>query len=115
MQIKISNKVFECLHESVQLSFGSHATVDLTFDINSCQCYDYFIKLSEIKNRFEIETQSFLAKGCHVKSLDINYNKGKMNISIHCDLLDPIDIKTRREDSINEILNKTFSRDDDIK
>ena len=114
MQIKISQKIFECLHSSVQLSFGSHATVDLTFDLNSCKCYDYFIKLAEIKNRFDLESQSFLAKGCQVKSVDINYKQGRMNISLHTDVLLPVDIKERRDDSINDILTKTFTKDNDI-
>jgi hypothetical protein len=114
MQIKVLNKIFDCIDSSVQLSFGSHATIDLNFDINQCQCYDHFIKIFESNTKFEIESKTFLGKGCHIKTFDIDYNQNRMNISIHCDLLNPIDLQMRREDFLNDILTKTFIKKDDI-
>jgi hypothetical protein len=117
MQIKIENTIFNCSDDSsVQLSFGSHATLNLKFDLNINKNYEsYFIKLYETDTVFKIVSSGFESNGCRIKTLDIDYISKKMEISIHSDILETKDISIRREEVINELLQKTFKDSEDIK
>lgn len=116
MQIKINDKIFNCLDGSVQLSFGSHATINLKLDLCTYPNYEkFFINLYESDTMFKIISCNFESVGSKIKSLDIDFNNKKMELSIHSDILNTKDASNRREDAINEILQKTFKDGEDIK
>ena len=55
MQIKINNEIFNCSDGGVQLSFGSHASIHLNFDLSNYPYYEkFFVKLHETNNKFTI-------------------------------------------------------------
>ena len=55
MQIKINNEIFNCSDGGVQLSFGSHASIHLNFDLSNYPYYEnFFVKLHENSNKFSI-------------------------------------------------------------
>ncbi len=110
MQVKICNEIFNCLEGSVQLSLGSHATINLKFDLNKYPNYElFFIKIYESDKIFEMTSSNFESIGCKIKKVDIDYLNKKMEISIHSDLLESKDLSKRREDIINDLLQKTFN------
>jgi hypothetical protein len=116
MQIKLDNEIFNCINGSVQLSIGSHATLYLTFDLIKHPSYEnILIKLYEYDKTFKVISSKFESSGSKIKTLDIDYNNKRLEISIHCDVLNTTDINLRREDLINELLEKTFKDKHDIK
>ncbi len=115
MQIKLNNEIFNCFNGSVQLSIGSHATLYLIFDLVKYPSYEnILIKLYESDNTFKVVSSKFEATGSKIKTLDIDYSSKRLEISIHCDVLNSTDLNLRREDLINELLEKTFKDEQDI-
>ncbi len=115
MQIKIGDSIFNCLEGIVQVSLGSHATLNLKFDLDKYPNYEkFFIKMYESNTIFKIISSNFESVGSKIKSLDIDFSNKKMELSIHADILNSKDLSVRREEVINEILQKTFKDDKDI-
>lgn len=115
MQIKIGDKIFHCSDGNVQLSLGSHATINLKFDLHKHPEYEnFFIKIYESDSKFRLISSNFESIGSKIKSLDIDFSNKKLELSIHSDVLDTKEISLRREDIINEILQKTFKDKEDI-
>lgn len=109
MQIKINNEIFNCSDGGVQLSFGSHASIHLNFDLSNYPYYEkFFVKLHETNNKFTIISSKFVAEGTRIKTLDIDFRNKKLNVSFHCQVLNTTEPSMRREEAINEILSKTF-------
>ena len=109
MQIKIDENVFHCQDATVQLSLGSHATLTIFFDLSAYPEYEkQLIKIYESSKIFTITTTKFKSTGSKMKTLDMDFNSKKIEITIHCDILDSIDVCIRRNESIDEILQKTF-------
>lgn len=113
--IRIDNNIFDVDSWEVQLSIGSHANISITIDINKNPgYYQFFIKTYEDSKKFDIYNTMFLAKGSHIKSMDISFNN-EITLSIVCDLLEPIDTQVRRDEIIDDLLNdKTLSKDNNI-
>jgi hypothetical protein len=116
MQIKLDNEIFNCLNGTVQLSIGSHATLYISFDLHQYPSYEKtIIKLYERENTFKVVSSKFESTVSKIKTLDIDFNNKKLEISIHCDILNVTDINLRREELINELFEKTFKDEDNIK
>jgi len=116
MQIKIDNEIFDCIDGSVQLSLGTHASIVINLDLDKNPLYEkFFIKLYESGRVFRIISQKFETNGTNIKTLDFDFNNKRLNVSFHCDVLNSTDASIRREDVINEILDKTFNNNEDIK
>lgn len=102
--IKIENDIFFIKEISVQLSVGSHASVDISFDRNLYPDYEgIFFKKYEDGGKFNIIGKTFESKGSLIKSIDIDTNF--VNLSIRCDILNPSNILERRDEIIEEVLN----------
>jgi hypothetical protein len=116
MQIKIDNDIFNCIDGNVQLSLGSHASITINLDTNKYPSYEgFFIKLYESNRIIKIISNKFEAIGTRIKTLDFDFNNKRINISFHCDVLKTTDLSLRRDNTINEILDKTFNNNEDIK
>ena len=84
--IKINNETFFIKDMMIQLSIGSHASLQLSFDIKKYPKYsDIFFNKYENKEKFNIVGKEFEAKGTIIKTIDTDRNI--MNISLRCDLL----------------------------
>lgn len=109
--IKIDNDSFEIKESSVEFTTGVHATVYIKFDIRNHQEYlSHFMKMYEgQKNgtlkKFNTLTNEFEALGCLIKSIDTNF-KSIVNLTLRCDLLNYKDLQKRRDEIIEDILNK---------
>jgi hypothetical protein len=115
MQIKIDNDIFDCVDVTIQLSLGTHASITINLDINKNPSYEqFFIKLYESNRSFRIISQKFETNGTNIKTLDFDFNNKRLNISFHCDVLNTTDKSVRREDILNELLDKTFNNTNDI-
>jgi hypothetical protein len=115
MQIKVDNEIFECIDGTAQLSFGSHATLNIIFDLDKFPKYElFFIKIYESEKIFKTTSSKFQSSGCKIKSLDIDYREKKMEISIHSDIFETKEVSNRRDEAINELLQKTFKDKEDI-
>ena len=102
--IKINNETFFIKEMMIQLSIGSHASLQLSFDIKKYPKYsDIFFNKYENKEKFNIVGKEFEAKGTIIKTIDTD--KNTMNTSLRCDLLNHKDISERREEIIDEVLN----------
>lgn len=102
--IKINDETFLIKDMSIQLSIGSHATLELSFDIKTNPTYsNIFFNKYENREKFNIVGRDFEAKGTIIKTIDIDSNT--MNTSLRCDLLNHKDISERREEIIDEVLN----------
>ena len=109
--IKIDNDYFEIKESSVEFTTGIHATIYVKFDIINHQEYlSHFMKMYEgqkngtLKN-FNTFTNEFEALGCLIKSIDTNF-KSIVNLTLRCDLLNLKDLQKRRDEIIEDILNK---------
>jgi hypothetical protein len=115
MQIKIDNEIFDCIDGIVQLSIGTHASITINLDLNKNPSYEqFFIKLYESNRYFRIISKNFETNGTNIKTLDFDFNNKRLNVSFHCDVLNTTDKSLRRDDTINEILDKTFNNNEDI-
>jgi hypothetical protein len=102
--IKINDEIFFIKDMSIQLSIGTHATLELSFDIKTYSNYsNIFFNKYENRDKFNIVGKDFEAKGTIIKTIDIDTNT--MNTSLRCDLLNHKDISERREEIIDKVLN----------
>ena len=111
MWIKIEEEIF-CIEDiSVQYTLLKHTNIYIEIDIKKYDYYSFFINLYEINRGFNINfsnevakyfNNKFLAKGCHIKTMDIIFNS-KINLNIICDVLLE-NIMERRDDMIEQIL-----------
>ena len=96
MQIKIDNEIFDCTDVCVQLSLGTHASIVINLDIDKNPLYEqFFIKLYESSKSFRIISQKFETFGTNIKTLDFDFNNKRLNVSFHCDVLNPSDASIR--------------------
>jgi hypothetical protein len=102
--IKINDETFFIKDMTIQLSIGSHATLELSFDIKTYPNYsNIFFNKYENREKFNVVGKDFEAKGTIIKTIDLDTNT--MNTSLRCDLLNHKDISERREEIIDEVLN----------
>jgi hypothetical protein len=102
--IKINDETFFIKDMSIQLSIGTHASLELSFDIKTYPNYsNIFFNKYENREKFNIVGKDFEAKGTIIKTIDIDTNT--MNTSLRCDLLNHKDISERREEIIDKVLN----------
>jgi hypothetical protein len=102
--IKINDEIFFIKDMSIQLSIGTHATLELSFDVKTYPNYpNIFFNKYENREKFNIVGKDFEAKGTIIKTIDLDTNT--MNTSLRCDLLNHKDISERREEIIDEVLN----------
>jgi len=102
--IKINEETFFIKDMTIQLSIGTHATLELSFDIKKYPNYsNIFFNKYENREKFNIVGKDFEAKGTIIKTIDIDTNT--MNTSLRCDLLNHKDISERREEIIDKVLN----------
>ena len=77
------------------------------FDLSSHPVYEkdvleiYDQKLSNVI----VETKDFIARGCKMKTLGVNFNKS-LSISIGSDYIDMINLEERRDQNLEIVLNK---------
>lgn len=113
--IKINTDVFEYHDVTCQLSFESHATLFLTFDIEKHSNYKhYFLNLYDNNIRFNILSTGFISKSNIIKSIDIDTKNKLITLIIKSDTIDVIPAEQRRDDVISELLNTTFKSNDSI-
>jgi hypothetical protein len=67
------------------------------------------LHLFDSRTKFDIISTEYLAKGTLVKTLDIDPNNNFLNLTMRCDLLQPLKIDERREDILEQLLNSTFN------
>ena len=113
--IKIDNDYFEIMESSVEFSTGTHATIYIRIDITNQPNYlRYFTKMYEDQKttlkKFTCMASEFEALGCIIKSIDTNF-KSIVNLTLRCDLLNLRDIQTKRDEIIEDILNKEQTSD----
>jgi hypothetical protein len=102
--IKINDETFFIKDMTIQLSIGSHASLQLSFDIKKYPNYsNIFFNKYENREKFNVVGKDFEAKGTIIKTIDLDTNT--MNTSLRCDLLNHKDISERREEIIDEVLN----------
>lgn len=124
---KIKDDTFYAESISCQLSIGSHGDINISVDLNTYPSYrkyfyDQFDKVYNSRNGqlaykkdyiFDVITPHWRGIGCGIKSMDINTN-GILNLDLYCDYIHQENIQERRENIINDILNKTSDNKNDI-
>ena len=100
--VKIDGDTFYIKNSSVQLTIGSHASIEISLE-NRKDYSDFFFRKYETLSKFNLIGKQFEAKGVHIKGIDVDTNQ--INISLRCDILDDRDISERREEIIDEVLN----------
>ena len=129
MQIlKINNNHFEVECISTQLTIGSHGTISLT--VNTLRHPNYYSYFTDIFDRYNDEVFNQLPKsdtifnvqcknikgyGCSLKSMDIDNTNHLMHLSINCNYLEEITVQEKRDELIDDVLNKTSSDKNNIK
>ena len=124
---KIKDDTFYSESISCQLSTGSHGDIDISLDLNKYPnyrkyFYDLFDKMYNANTGqhgykkdyiFDIITPHWRGIGCSIKSMDINTN-GLLNLDIRCDYIQQENIQDRRDNLIDDILNETSDKKNDI-
>lgn len=104
--IKIDKEVFNVDSISIQSTIGSHSTIYFSLDITiNNKYYDQIVKISDNISKFTIISPSFIAYVSYIKAMDIDFENGKMNLTISADYFEYIDVQENREEKINDILN----------
>lgn len=102
--IKLDGTILYIKDYSVQLSLGSHASLEIKLDNQREYSEMLFLKF-ESKLKFNLIGKQFEAKGVHIKGIDVSSNQ--ITLSLRCDILDNRDISERREEIIDEVLNNS--------
>lgn len=111
--IKIDGETYEYHDCQCQLTFGIHANLYLTFDINKNPSYKKsLITLYESEKRFDIITTKFTSKSNLIKMMDISNHF--INLEVRAEFLETTPQDARRDNIIEDILSPTFSGTDSI-
>lgn len=103
MWIKIDD-VFYLSDITVQYSLIGKCVI--TIDVNIVkhpEYYQYFIDMYESRKSFTLSNNTFIAKFCLIKTMDIIFNE-RIILNISCDKID-VDISEIRDSIINDILD----------
>ena len=107
--IKINDETYEYHDCQCQLTFGTHANLYITFNINKNPEYKkLLITLYESNKRFDIISTKFVSKSNLIKLMDISNQF--INLEIRAELLEIIPQDKRRDDLLNDILTPTFPK-----
>jgi len=102
--IKINDETYEYHDCQCQLTFGTHANLYITFNINKNPSYKKsIISLYESDKRFDIITTKFTSKSNLIKLMDIS-NKF-INLEIRAEMLETIPQDKRRDNIIEDLLD----------
>jgi hypothetical protein len=95
MWIKIEGETFYIENISIQYTLFKYSNILIEIDIKKYDYYSFFINVYDNNRIFNMNFSNevakelddkYLAVGCHIKTMDINFNT-KINISIVCDKL----------------------------
>lgn len=123
--IKIDEQTFEIDQGDAQLSFGSHATINIKLDLKKNPgYYKFFIKKYEeqsnsmnalaASSKFDVYHRHFTARGTLIKSMDVSFDE-EMSLSLVCDILNETNAQERRDEIIDDLLNnETLPKDNNI-
>jgi len=104
--ININNEFFEYLDIQCQFSFGTHATLYLTFDLKKNAEYkSRLISLYESEKSFNIISNKFTSENNIIKSFDLDPIKSLITLTIRADYLITIPQVERRDNIIEDLLN----------
>jgi hypothetical protein len=117
MWIKIEEEIFCIENISVQYTLLKHTNIYIEIDIRKYDYYSFFINLYENNRGFDMSfcnevakhfNNKFLAKGCHIKTMDIIFNT-QINLNITCNSLLE-NIMERRDDVLEQILENKSNK-----
>ena len=119
--IQINDQIFSYKELSVQTTIGSHSSSSLSLDMNqNPKSYDFFTKLWDLHLGingtnlpkkdivFTVKTNNFELHGCLVKHIDFDFNSAIINLGIISDYTIIVDRQERRDEIIEQILNKNI-------
>lgn len=112
---KIERNYFDVDSLAAQLTIGSHANLDIKLNtVKNPDSYNYFTNWFDLSTvtsaseyKKEISTKEFDAKGCFIKSIDIDPKLNVLSVVVACDYLEPANVSERREKKIDDILHQT--------
>lgn len=103
--IKIDDNIYFYRSALYQPTFGSHGTIFLSFDINSYSEYKLdFFNIYDNKRTFKFISSKLISDSCRISTIDIDNNKGILNLTIKSDFITYIDPDERRDQVIDDIL-----------
>jgi hypothetical protein len=122
--VKIENEYFDANLINTQLSIGSHANLIISINtIKNPDSYDFFTDWFDFssertgyasKSKKDVSCKDFDAKGCFIKTIDFDPNTDTINIDVSCDYLQVANISERREEKLDNLLNKTYPNKNNI-
>lgn len=103
--IKIDDNAYFYRSTLYQPTFGSHGTIFLSFDINSYSEYKLdFFNIYDNKRSFKFISAKLISDSCRISTIDIDNNKGILNLIIKSDFIYEVDTGERRDQIIDDIL-----------
>ncbi len=123
--VKIEHEYFDAELVNTQLSIGSHANLIISISsVKNPDSYgfftDWFDSYGNGRSGFasqynkDISCKSFDAKGCFITTIDFNPNTDIINIDVSCDYLQPANISERRDLKIDDLLDETSVKKNNI-
>lgn len=125
--IKINNQHFDIRDISVQFniveqSFPWKGSVNYSKGRTSCDITVVFdfndtnrvIKIFDNRSKFDITSSEFIANGCYIKTLDTDAINNTLVAYITSDYVKIKDIVDIRDEKINQILNETSDKKNNI-
>ena len=108
--IKIKEQYFYVEDISTQFSIGSHGKINITINtLNYPKYYKFFTDIFDSYSEFDLQYKNLRGYGCVIKSLDIDNMNYLLYVNIHCDYLEQVTIQEKRDELIDEFLNKKTS------
>lgn len=104
MWIEINYDFFNVSDLSIQYKINNNASISFNIDLKkNNEYYDFFVKSYEDNLTFLLRTTQFIAKGCLIKILDIDF-LNKISVVIICNTIEN-DISKIRNVTIGKILD----------
>lgn len=108
--LKIRNEYFFVEDISTQFSIGTHGNLNITINtMKFPSYYKYFIDIFDSYSEFDIQYKNLRGYGCMIKSLDIDNMNYLLYVNIHCDYLEQVTVQEKRDELIDDVLNKKTS------
>ena len=84
--------------------------ITISFELSDSK---FLLPLYDNRKKFDMMSEKFEAKGCLIKSIDLDMNSS-ITVDITSDYVRVKDVSDIRDEKLNEILNKTSDKNNNI-
>ena len=110
VQYNIDEVSINYLNTSRSIPGRTYCDITISFALSDSK---FILPLYDNRKKFDMMSEKFEAKGCLIKSIDLDMNSS-ITVDITSDYVRVKDVSDIRDEKLNEILNKTSDKNNNI-